>query len=457
MVKVSFFVIKHLGIEKSIHTALSKYSIMLYQEYTRDQFQDLSQKLVENATIYFHLLNSAISNAKVDAQKFPDQEQITRLIIEQLLSLKLEDDEAALRELNLHDLYSKFVDDFLEKSESSLLKWIVYFFIDKPAIISSIIETGINSFIKPDLNGNASGLDLLIRDGLRTIYKKFQQPEEDSQEKPLPSNPLVEKFVENLMHTFNQHRNIQQIASSTKIAVAQANLKKELHKHGSRLEGILDQQIKNYKQLNYNTELLLDAKNTQALGEKDRESFSFLPVFRDKILNIFFPEPETRLLQQHTISLADVGSDKINTTIKAEVDDKIREKFMLDLTKLSKAPPSEEILYDWLYQGLGLINQTIESPKENKEKQEDVKEEITELLSDISALIASKAPKTAIKDIIKRAGLSSKLASWISPIIQERLQNIVDLATQEALYQPELIAQLGRRVILPTTTFLRTS
>lgn len=472
LAKVCFFVTKHLGIENFIHTtisrAISNYSKMIYQKL--DQEDALNQKLIENATICFHLLASAISNAKVDAQRFPDQEQVSRLIIEQLLSLGLGTNEAALRELNLHDLYSKLVDDLVEKSESGLLKWIVSY-LDKYKLISSIIKTRTDSFIKPAPNGNASALDLLIRDGLKAFYKKLQQPQEDSQEELLPSNPLVEEFVEKLMQTFTQHRDIQEIASSTKIAVAQANFMEELYKHAPKL-GTLDQQIKNQEQLNYNTRLLLDAKNRQALGEKDKEPLFILPVFRDKIMrtlkafgNLLPHISSEATLQEHTISINEVLSDKINNAIKVEVDRTIREKVTLALTKLLKAPPSEETLYDWLHQGLALTNQAIERPKENKEKQADVKEEITELLSDISALIASRVPETFVKSFTKVERLASELAeknpidlpAWISPIIKERLQNIVDLVTQEALYQPELIAQLGRRVILPTTTFLRTS
>jgi hypothetical protein len=480
LAKVCFFVTKLFKIENLIHTTISRtisnYSKMIYQkldqEYTHDQFRALSQKLIENATIYFHLLNSAISNAKVDAQRFPDQEQITHLIIDQLLSLGLGNNEAALREFNLPDLYSKLVDDLVEKSESGLLKWIVSY-LNKHELVSSIIKTGTDSFIKPAPNGNASVLDLLIRNGLKAFYKKLQQPEKDSQEKLLPSSLLVKEFVEKLMQTFTQHRDIQQIASSTKIAVAKANFMKELHKHTPKLEGIISQQIKNYEQLNYNTELLLHAQNTQALGDKNREALFILPVLRDKITiplkklnNLFLGEvtPENTL-QEHTISVNEVISDKINNAIKSETDHIIREKIMLGLTKLLKTPLSEEILYDWLYQGLALTNQVIEHPKENKEKQSAVKEEITELLSDISAFIASTVPKTAIKNFTKIERLASKLAEkssidlpvWISPIIQERLQNIVDLAAQEALYQPELVSQLGRRIILPTTAFLRNS
>jgi len=472
LAKVCFFVTKHLGIENFIHTtisrAISNYSKMIYQKLNQEDA--LNQKLIENATIYFHLLGSAISNAKVDAQRFPDQEQVSRLIIEQLLSLGLGTNEAELRELNLHDLYSKLVDDLVEKSESGLLKWIVSY-LDKHELTSSIIKTGTDSFIKPAPNGNASALDLLIRDGLKAFYKKLQQPEEDSQEELPPSNPLVEEFVEKLMQTLTQHRDIQEIASSTKIAVAKANFMEELYKHAPKL-GTLDQQIKNQEQLNYNIALLLDAKNRQALGEKDREPLFILPVFRDKIMrtlkafgNLLPHISSEATLQEHTISINEVLSDKINNAIKVEVDRTIREKVTLALTKLLKAPPSEETLYDWLHQGLALTNQAIERPKENKEKQADVKEEITELLSDISALIASTVPKTVFKSFTKIERLASELAeknpidlpAWISPIIQERLQNIVDLVTQEALYQPELIVQLGRRVILPTTTFLRTS
>ncbi|PWU15437.1 MAG: hypothetical protein C5B45_02475 [Chlamydiae bacterium] len=483
LAKVCFFVTKHLKIENFIHRtisrAISNYSTMIYQklgqEYTHDQLQALSQKLIENATIYFHLLSSAISNAKVDAQRFPDQEQVTRLIIDQLLSLRLGSNEAALRELNLHNLYSELVDDLVEKSESGLLKWIVFYldkyeFLNKHELASSIIKTGTDSFIKPAANGAASVLNLLVRDGFKALYKKLQQLEQDFQEELLPSSPLIEEFVEKLMQTFAQHRDIQQIASSTKIAVAKANLMRELDKHAPKLEGILDQQIRNYEQFNYNTDLLLDVKNTQALGKKDKEPLFILPILRDTIkrtLKIFenlLPQISSETTQQeHTISVNEVISDKRSAAIKAEIDGVIREKITLALTKLLKAPPSEETLYDWLYQGLALTNQAIERLKENKEKQTDVKKEITELLSDISAFIASTAPKIAIKKITGMERLSSTLAeknpidlpAWISPIIQERLQNIVDLVTQEALYRPELVAQLGRRVILPTTAFLR--
>lgn len=480
LAKVCFFVTKYFKIENFIHTTISRtisnYSKMLYQkldqEYTHDQFQALSHKLIENATIYFHLLNSAISNAKIDAQRFPDQEQLTRLIIDQLLSLGLGNNETTLRELNLHDLYNKLVDDLVEKSESNLLKWIVSC-LDKQKLVSSIIKTGTDAFIKPASNGNASVLDLLIYDGLKALYKKLQQPKENSQKKLLPSNLLVEELVEKLMQTFTQHKNIQQIASSTKIAIAKENFIKELYKHAPKLEGIINQQIKNYEQLNHNTKLLLHAQNTQALGENDREALFILPVLRDKITiplkklnNLFLGEvtPENTL-QEHTISLNEVINDKINNVIKAEVDHIIREKVTLALIKLLKAPPSEETFYDWLYRGLALINQAIERPKENKEKQSAIKEEITELLSDISAFIVSTVPKTAIKNFTKIERLASKLAErnpidlpqWISPIIQERLQNIVDLVTQEASYQPELVAQLGRRIVLPTTIFLRNS
>lgn len=482
LAKICFFVAKHFKIENFVYTtisrAISNYSTIIHQkldqEYTHDQLQSLSQKLIENATIYFHLLGSAISNAKVDAQRFPDQEQVTRLIIEQLLSLGLGSNEAALKELNIHNLYSELVDDLVEKSESGLLKWIVFHldkhkFLDKQEIVSSIVKTGTDSFIKPAANGNASILDLLIRDGLKAFYKKLQQPEQDSQEELLSSNPLIEEFVEKLMQTFTQHRDIQQIASSTKIAVAEANFMEVLHKHAPKL-GTLGQQIKNQEQLNYNRALLLHAQNTQALGEKDREPLFILPVFRDKIMRTlkifenFLPQISSEAtLQEHTISVNEVISDKINAVIRAEVDCVIREKVTLALTKLLKTSPSGETLYDWIYQSLALTNQAIERPKENKEKQADVKEEITELLSDISAFIASTVPKTTFKNFTKIERLASVLAektpvdlpAWISPIIQDRLQNIVDLVTQEALYQPALVAQLGRRVILPTTAFLK--
>ena len=189
----------------------------LDQESTQDQFHALSQKIVENATIYFHLLGSAISNTKIDAQRLPNPEQMTSLIVNQLLLSKLGDNEASLEELNLNDLYSKLMDDLVERSESPLLKWMISY-LDKPALISSIVETAIDSLIKPAPNGNASGFNLLIRDGLRILYKKFQQLEEEvsQKEQALSSHPLAEEFAKKLMHSLNEYRDIQQIASSTK-------------------------------------------------------------------------------------------------------------------------------------------------------------------------------------------------------------------------------------------------
>ncbi|MDR2539494.1 MAG: hypothetical protein LBC45_02620 [Chlamydiales bacterium] len=480
LAKICFFVAKHLKIEHFIHTTISRtisnYSTMIYQkldqECAHDQFQVLIQKLVENATIYFHLLGSAISNAKIDAQKFPEQEQVSRLIIEQLLSLKLGDNEATLKELNLHDLYSKLVDDLVEKSESNLLKWVVpHLHLDKSALVSSIIETGIYSFIKPDLSGNAPVLDLFIRDSLRTFYKKLQQLEEDSQEELSPSPLSAEKFTEKLMQTLSQHRHIQQLASTTKILIALKNRLHELRKHAPK-ERILDPQIEMMEQTIHNIELLLNFQNTQILQGKDREALFILPILRDRIMsplkalgNFFLPISSKTVLRKHTISVKEPILDNINVAIRTQVDSIIKEKALLTLTKLLNAPPSGETLYDWIYQGLALANQAIEHPKENKEKQGAVKEEITELLGDISAFIASTVLRTKIKNFTKIERLSSVLAeinpidlpSWISPIIQERLQNIVDLATHEALYQPELVIQLGRRVVLPTTAFLKAS
>ncbi|MEK7339899.1 MAG: hypothetical protein AABZ92_04205, partial [Verrucomicrobiota bacterium] len=68
--RVFFFVAKHFRIESYIHKTISRtisnYSKTIYQkldqEGTHDQFHTLSQKIVENATIYFHLLSSSILN-----------------------------------------------------------------------------------------------------------------------------------------------------------------------------------------------------------------------------------------------------------------------------------------------------------------------------------------------------------------------------------------------------------
>lgn len=472
--RICFFVTKHLGIESYIHKTISRtisnYSKMIYQkldqECTHDQFHALSQKIVENATIYFHLLGSAILNAKKDAQRFPNPEQITILIVNQLLSSNLGDNEAPLKDLNLQDLYSKLIDDLVEKSESSLLKWIVSY-LDKQDLISSIIETSIDSLLKPAPNGNASTLDLLIRDSLRILYKKLQQLEEE-EEQVLPPNSLAEELAEKLMHSLNEYRDAQQMASSTKIAVARANFMSELRKHSPKLDGILDRQVKNYEQINYNAALLLDFQKTQVLQEKDKEALFILPVLRDKImtpLNMIdhlLPHVSSEnTTQENTVSITEVLSDKTHAFIRDKVDHVIKEKVTLALTKLLAAPPSEESLYDWIYQGLALTNQAIERPKENKEKQEAVKEEITELLSDISISIANTVPAIAIKDFTKMEHLSPLLAgkipydvaALISPVIQGRLQNIIGLATEKALYQPELMVQLGRRIILPVTTF----
>lgn len=474
--RVCFFVTKHLRIEdylhKTISRAISNYSEIIYQkldqEYTQDQFHALSQKIVENATTYFHLLGSAILNAKAGAQGFPKPEQITTLIVKQLLSLKPNEDEAPLKDLNLQDLYSKLVDDLVEKSESSLLKWIASY-LDKPALISSIIETSIDSLLKP-ANENASALDLLIRDGLRVSYKILQQLEEEGSQKAQaqPSNALAQQFAEKLMRSFNEYRDAQQIAASTEIAVTTANFMNKLQKHSPKLEGVLDQQITNYKQIHYNTALLLDAKKTQtSKEEKDREALFILPVFLDKIVitplkilsNLLPQVPSENITQENTVSITEVLSDKTNTFIRNKANHVIKEKVTLALTKLLTTPPSEEALYDWIYQGLVLTNQALERPKENKEKQNAVKDEITELLSDISVFIANTVPAAVLKDFTKMERLSSKLsekipydaASLIAPVIQGRLQNIVDLATEKALYQPELMAQLGRRIILPVT------
>ncbi len=468
--RICFFVTKHLRIESYIHKTIfrtiSNYSKKIYQECTHDQFHDLSQKIVENATIYFHLLGSAILNAKKDAQRFPNPEQITILIVNQLLSSNLGDNEAPLKDLNLQDLYSKLIDDLVEKSESSLLKWIVSY-LDKQDLISSIIETSIDSLLKPAPNGNASTLDLLIRDSLRILYKKLQQLEEE-EEQVLPPNSLAEELAEKLMHSLNEYRDAQQMASSTKIAVARANFMSELRKHSPKLDGILDRQVKNYEQINYNAALLLDFQKTQVLQEKDKEALFILPVLRDKImtpLNMIdhlLPHVSSEnTTQENTVSITEVLSDKTHAFIRDKVDHVIKEKVTLALTKLLAAPPSEESLYDWIYQGLALTNQAIERPKENKEKQEAVKEEITELLSDISISIANTVPAIAIKDFTKMEHLSPLLAgkipydvaALISPVIQGRLQNIIGLATEKALYQPELMVQLGRRIILPVTTF----
>ncbi|HEV3269502.1 MAG TPA: hypothetical protein VGZ69_02500 [Candidatus Rhabdochlamydia sp.] len=474
--KVCFFVTKHLRIENYIHNTVSRtisnYSKMIYQkldqECTHDQFHALSQKTVENATTYFHLLGSAILKAKADAQRFPNPEQITNLIVEQLLSLKPGDNEPTLKELDLHDLYSKLVDNLAERSESSLLKWVVSY-LDKPALVSSIIETSIDSLIKPAPNGNASTLNLLIRDGLRILYKKLQQLEAEGSQKEqvLPSSPLAEAFAENLMRSLNEYRDTQQMASSTKIASARKRFLHELREHSPKLEGILDKQVKNYEQIDYNAALLLDAKTTQALKEeKDKEAIFILPVLQSKImkplkmLDRLFPQISSEnIAQENTVSTTEVISDKTNAFIRTKTNHVIKEKITLALTKLLETPPSEEVLHDWIYQGLALTNQSIERPKENKETQDAVKEEITELLHDISISIANTVPATVFRDFTKIERLSSKLAekipydaaSLISPVIQGRLQNIVDLATEKALYQPELLAQLGRRIILPIT------
>lgn len=476
LAKICFFIIKHFTIEQFIHTTISRtisnYSKMIYekldQKYTHDQVQTISQELVENVTTYFHLLNSAISNAKIDAQRFPDQEQITRLIINQLLSLKLENNEGALKELNLYDLYNKLISDLVEKSESGLLKWIISHLNKqkKYDFASSMIKTGIHSFIKPDSHGNASGLDLLIRDNLRALYKKLQQPvpEKDFHEEPLLPNHLAKEFAEKFIQTLNQHRNIQQIISSKKVAIAEANFINILYEHGSKLKlgGILDQQIKNYEQINHNTKLLLDFQNTQILQGKDKEALFILPILRDKIMihlkaleKFFLPTYSETTPQEHSISTSEILKDKLNTFIGIQVDYIIREKVTLAFTKLLKDPPSQKNLYDWIYQGLALANQAIEHPKDAKEKQDVVKEEITELLGDISNHIASTIPKIIINNFTNMERLSSKLAemnpidlpSQISPIIQERLQNIIDLTRQETLYQPELVAQLGKRIV----------
>ncbi|MDQ5956822.1 MAG: hypothetical protein QG627_1107 [Chlamydiota bacterium] len=474
--RVYFFAAKHFKIESYIHKTIShtisNYSNMIYkkldQESTQDQFHALSQKIVENATIYFHLLGSAISNTKIDAQRLPNPEQMTSLIVNQLLLSKLGDNEASLEELNLNDLYSKLMDDLVERSESPLLKWMISY-LDKPALISSIVETAIDSLIKPAPNGNASGFNLLIRDGLRILYKKFQQLEEEvsQKEQALSSHPLAEEFAKKLMHSLNEYRDIQQIASSTKIAVAMENFMNEVRKHSTKSEGMLDQQIKNYEQTTYNTKLLLNFQETQILQEKAREALFVLPVLQTKIMSFLkildhlFPQPfSERTTKEHTISVTEVQSDKTNAFIRGKINDVIKEKVTLAITELLETPPSEETLYDWIYQGLVLTNQAIEHPKENKEKQDDVKKEITELLNDISVFIANTASAAAIKDFTKMEGLSSKLAeaipydaaSLISPVIQGRLQTIVDLATEKAVYQPELLAQLGRRIILPVTT-----
>ncbi|MGL4539600.1 MAG: hypothetical protein ACRCU0_01295 [Candidatus Rhabdochlamydia sp.] len=468
--KVYFFVVKHLRIESYTQNLISRvitnYSKIIYQkldqEHNQDQYRLFSQKILENATMYFQLLGSATSKAKENAQGFPNQ--ITQLIVEQLLLLKPEETEAALKELNLNDFYDKLVNDLVEKSESRLLRWIVPW-LDKHKIISSIIETGTDSLIKPTPNGNASSLNLLIRDGLKALYKKLQQPKQESEpQDPLPSHPTAKAFAENLIRALNEHRAIQQVASYTKIILANQNHIEKLKKQTPQLEGIIDQQIKALEAINYTMMVKLDFLKKQALQEEKRQSLSMSPIIKnieEKFLKIpemlmLHPASEASKQRNASFSINEIISDKTKNSIRHLVNEGIEKDLTEALTKLLTSPPSEELVHDLIHQGLWIANQAIACPKENKETQKAVEEEIMELLHDISSSIANGVPSTLAKNLtgINR---SSKLAekipydlpSLISPLIQERLQDIVDLTRQKTLYRPELIIQLGRRIFFP--------
>lgn len=474
LAKVYFFVTKHLRIESYVHTlifrVMTNYSKTLYQkldqEYDQNQFRVLGQKILENVTIYFQLLGSATSKAKENAQRFPNE--LTQLIVEQLLLLKPEENEVALKELNLNDLYSKLIDDLIDKSESRLLKWVAPC-LDKHKLISSIVEIGTESFINSFPNGHASPLNLFIRDGLKILYKKLQQlKEESAPEEALPPNPTVKTFVENLAYALNEYRSIQQVAAYQKIIFANnqhiANLKTQTR----QLEGVIDQQIKDLENTNHITRLKLDFLKKQALGEEKRQSLSIYFIIQPlittplKILENLLPYPETPPYLETpeetipNLSSNEVLRDKLKTNIRTLSDDAIKKIPTEVFTKLLRTPPSEEFLYDLIYQSLVVTNQAMECPKENKETQEAVEEEIIELLNDISLSLASRIPSTLAKNLTDSDFLSklAEKAPWdirglIAPIIQERLQDIVDFVRQKALYKPELIAQLVRRLLLP--------
>ena len=487
--KIYFFVTKHLGIENSVFTMISRtmanYSTLIYQsldqEYDQDQFRSLIQGIIKNTTIYFQLLSSAMSNAKEDAQTQP--EQLTALIIKQLLLLKPQENEAMLKDLDIKDLYNKLVDDFVEKSESGLLRWIAPWLNNyKHKLVSSVIEIGTDSLLNPAPNGNASTANILLRDGLKTLYKKWPaianegiKPiiiDEDLHifptDKELPLLTIQEKskhsemkkmtqsFVENLMAVLNEYKSIQQIANITKIIIANEKHLKDLKAQSLPLEGIINPQIEKIEKWNYETRLKLDLLINPALQGPARPSLPLYPVIKywthqaEKIL----PRAEEEK-QSVVLPVGEIVNDKIDNAIRPIVDNVIAEKVTLILTKLLEQPLSEDLIYDAFCQGLLSTNLAIARPKENKETQGAVEQEIKELIRDDSFAIASSILPILIKDYTRVERLSklaekiSFVPERISPIIEERFQNIVGITRQKAFFQPKAVLQLGRKVILP--------
>lgn len=431
--KVFFFIANHLGIEAYVHKTISRvitnYSTLIYQlldqEYHQDQFYSLIQTVIENVTTYFQLLSSAISNAKEDAQIQPDQ--LTASIIKQLLLLKPQESKATLKELNLEELYTKLADDLIEKSESSLIKWVASWFNDsKHTLISSIIEIGTDSLLNPTPNGNASTINVLFRDGLKTLYKKW------------PS-------IANEDSSSTISKNLPILVTSEGLQLLTTDGKSKL----SEIKKLVDPFVESFMDmLNEHRSIL-----TEESGEaRPRPSASFSPILEDVFGKITHPWRMVWGTDKPTLEITKEEAEKF---IRSKVDEVIREKLTFALTKLLEQRFSEDSLYDLLYQAISLTNQSIEQPKENKETQEDVKREIAELIKDNSFAISSSVIPSLIREHTGIRQLSefterrtpNFIPELISSVVEERFQDIASLTEERALFQPEALLH---RINLPT-------
>lgn len=486
--KAYFFVIKHLRIEKYVYNTIlrtmTNYSKLLYQaleqEYNQDQFSSLLRRIIKNTTIYFQLLSSAASNAKEDVQIHPDQ--LTALIIKQLLLLKAQENEAILKDLDLKSLYNKLADDLIEKSESGLLKWIAPWLNSyKHRFVSSVIEAGTDSLLNPASNGNASTANVLLRDGLKTFYKKWHViadkeinliTDEDIniliQKKELQTLTTQEKtkaserkknigsFVESLMGVLNEYRANQQIASTVKIIISNEEYLQHLKNQALVLKEFVNPQIETMEKEIYLMRLKLDLLIKSALQGEARKSLPLYPSVKYWIgqLEKIGPRPEDELRENIALPFSEVMSDKIKNAIRPIVDNAIKEEITLALTELLEQPFSEDLVYDLLYQGLFSVNLTIENPKENKETQKAVEQEITELINDDSFAIACAVPAMLAKKYLRfdfLVNLAKKISPMVaglpSSVIEERFQDIVSVSRQKAVFQPEAVFQLSRRIV----------
>lgn len=486
--KVCFFITKYLGIERYVHKiilrVITNYSKCIYQrlehEYHQDQFYSLIQRIIENATTYFQLLGPAISNAKEAAQTEPDQ--LTALIIKQLLLLKPQEDETTLKELNLKALYTKLADDLIEKSESRLIKWLAWLKKNhKHTLISSIIEAGTDSLLNPTPDEKASTINVLLRDGLKTLYKKLpslanedssstisknlpilatseelQLLTTDGKSKLLKINKLADLFVENFIKMFNEYQSIQQLTSLVNTIATNEKHIEYLKTQSIPLQGMIDSQIEEFEKKNDELKLKVNALANPALPKEAVQSASLFPIIEDIFVKTTHP---WKLLStdKHAKSTLNIAEQEAKKFIRPIVVDIIRKELTFALTKLLEQPFPEDFLYDMLYQIAFLTNQSIQQPKENKEMQKDVNQEIAELIEGDSFAISSSVLPSLVKKytgIRQLAELTERhtpnfVPSLISSVVRESFQNAASLTGERALFQPEALVQLGRRIILP--------